>query len=152
MKALNEIIQGSIDPNTMTVRLTGRTLDQWDAEWARRRLNGILSKRLSGSTLYTLDEREKELRYYDLSDDDFEPVVAKTIDQPHRLPDAYRGFPVVTLHPSDAEAHIARHIANWKDSGSCPPLKAVLLYRIRQSALSRIANEPRPEQARAANY
>lgn len=147
MRHVSEIIAADLDIDGLCLRTTGRTLAEWDAEWSRRRVNGLLSRRLNGHSLYTADDRDLECGYYGLDDTDFEPVVAKTFEQPVLLPEEYRSMPLVTLDPMEAEGHIARHVMNWKHTGECPPLKVVLLYRIRQAALSRIADEPRPRQA-----
>jgi hypothetical protein len=130
--------------------MTGRTLAEWDAEWSRRRINGLYSRRLNGSTLYSSTEREDTIRYYDLSEDDFDSVVATTGLGEVKLPDELRNLPRVVLGTDQAQEQISLH--ERRSTVSCPPLRAVRLYRLSQPCLTRIAAEPRPVQEPRLDY
>jgi hypothetical protein len=150
MIPISDLLQDEAEADALSVRMTGRTLAAWDEEWARRRVNGILSRRLNGSKLHTRAERDAESRYYGLHDDAFEAVVASTGTGDLSLPEEMRGLEVILLSDEEAREMIEGH--QFRATQSCPPLRAVLLYRIRQSALSRIAAEPRPVQEPRFDY
>jgi hypothetical protein len=150
MKTLMQLVATDFDAEGVTRRMTGRSLEEWDQEWRRRRLNGHLSRRLNGSHLYTATERLEAIQYYDLAEEDFDAVIGSTGLGELKLPFELSKLEVVALSAEDAHRHVTHH--ETEATQSCPPLRALVLYRLSQAALQRIANEPRPEQARAANY
>ena len=76
MKQLMETAP-DLSPETLEalcVRMTGRTVAEWEAVWRGRRVQHLRDHRLNGNKEYSLKEREDAIRYYDLDDEDFESI------------------------------------------------------------------------------
>jgi len=58
----------------LCVRMTGRTVAQWESVWRGRRVEHLRDHRLNGHKEYTMKERDDAIRYYDLDDTDFESI------------------------------------------------------------------------------
>ena len=129
------------DADATSVRMTGKAIAQWESIWMRRRAAALKDHKLSGRHYYTADQREDAIRFYDLTIEDFDPVVAKAGEKAS-LPHDYKDFDRVTIAPDRASDMVESHRANAERQGqSCPPLAAIVLYRIHQSALNRVAAE-----------
>lgn len=139
MKLLSTLIADPQDD--VALRITGRSMDEWAAEWSRRRSSGLRTKRLNGHQLHTVDERESAIRFYDLELEDFEAVLARVSGAPVEIPYELRDLPVVQLDFEAGDRMAAQHAA--AATASQPPLKAAIMFRITQPALRRIAQEAR---------
>ena len=77
MKTLMETAADDLSVSALErlcVRMTGRTVAEWEAVWSSRRVQHLRDHRLTGHKDYTLKEREDAIRYYDLDADDFESI------------------------------------------------------------------------------
>lgn len=146
MQRLSEIL--AVDADAVCVRMTGHNVDHYETLWTRRRRAALLDGKLSGRNLYTVAEREDVMRYYDLAEDDFEPVVVK-VGPAATIPAEWRPLDVVTITGTyRAETLIEEHRTTAERRHvSCPPLGAIVLYRITQSSLRHIHAEDRPMRA-----
>jgi hypothetical protein len=147
-------LASQIDPPDVADRIcrdmTGRSVAEWEAEWRRRRVRHLHSGRLNGHSVHATGEREDVIRYYDLAEHDFEPVIAKMGTILALIPDDAKTWPVVTLPPHDAARHIQGHATRAAKSGQrVEPLAAMTMWRLRQDALRRIAAEAREMHVRA---
>jgi hypothetical protein len=146
-KPIAALLGEGLDPDAISVKMTGKTVAQWEAEWKGRRIEHVRNRRLNGSTIYSVAEREAAIRFYDLSDGDFEPVIAATGIGPTKEPPDMRTWPVVQLDGRRAEREIEDHETGAQIKGRA--LLAVTYYRLRQDALRRIAAEAREMHVRA---
>lgn len=64
----------------MCQRITGKTVDEWDAVFAKRRANGLRAGKLSPDRIMSEKEAEGFMRHYGLSDGDIERVLLKKSD------------------------------------------------------------------------
>jgi hypothetical protein len=68
------------ETEAMCQRITGKTVDEWDAVFAKRRANGLRAGKLSPDRIMSEKEADGFMRYYGLSDGDIERVLLKKSD------------------------------------------------------------------------
>lgn len=128
-------------------RITGRSVPEWDEDFARRRGNAMRLGKLKGAKLYTLEEREHLVRLLDLRDGDFETVVASlSLGGEGQIHDAWKGLDVISLRKLNPEKarKIQQDLESRRTSDKAQPFAAFcLMYRLRQQAIRRIADESR---------
>lgn len=97
-------------------RMSGKPIIDWYAEWQGRRTEGVRRGKISHSTMFTLNEREKAMHDYDLDLEDFDGSFVPITE--------------VALTPKEEAVRIANMGGN--------DLKRVLRYRIKPSTINRI--------------
>jgi len=70
----------------MCQRVTGKTVDEWDAVFAKRRAKGLRAGKLSPERIMSEKEADGFMRYYGLSDGDIERVLLKKSDFDNLMP------------------------------------------------------------------
>ena len=113
----------------MCQRVTGKTVDEWDTIFAKRRANGLRAGKLSPDRI--MDEKEADgfMRYYGLSDGDIEQVVLKKYDIDHHMRyDLYNSIRIV-CHDQELWAKFEKKHQESYLGPMMPELLAVIAYR-----------------------
>lgn len=110
-------------------RITGKTVDEWDAIFAKRRANGFRAGKLSPNRIMSEKEADGFMRYYGLSDGDIEQVVLKKYDMDHRMPfDLYNSIRIVCRDQNLWAEFEKKHQGSYLGP-MMPELLAVIAYR-----------------------
>lgn len=117
------------EAEAMCQRVTGKTVDEWDAVFAKRRANGLRAGKLSPDRIMSEKEADGFMRYYGLSDGDIEQVVLKKYDMDHPMPyDLYNCIRIVCRDQELWEKFAQKHQQSYLGP-MMPELLAVIAYR-----------------------
>ena len=110
-------------------RVTGKTVNEWDTIFAKRRANGLRAGKLSPSRI--MDEKEADgfMRYYGLSDGDVEQVLLKKFDIDHPMSyDLHKMIKIVCRDQELWGKFVKKHQESYLGP-MMPELLAVIAYR-----------------------
>lgn len=110
-------------------RVTGKTVEEWDTIFARRRANGLRAGKLSPSRVMGEKEADAFMRYYGLSDGDLERVAIKPDTQLVDLPYSMNDLEVVVCQDSRQWHKFDQDHRHSYLGPMMPELRTVIGYR-----------------------
>jgi len=117
------------DAEAMCQRLTGKTVDEWDTMFAKRRANGLRAGKLSPNRIMDDKEADGFMRYYGLSDGDIEQILLKKYEVKHPMkPDMSNMIRVVCRDEELWGKFVKKHQESYLGP-MMPELLAVIAYR-----------------------
>jgi len=110
-------------------RVTGKTVEEWDTIFAKRRAEGLRNGELSHNRIMTEWEADRFMRYYGLSDGDIERVLLKKSDFENLMPYDLKEMEKVVCRDQEKwgefdEQHQHSYLGPMK-----PELLTVIAYR-----------------------
>ena len=112
----------------MCQRITGKSVDEWDTIFAKRRANGLRAGKLSPNRIMSEKEASGFIRYYGLSDDDIEQVLLKKYDVDHNIYPLGDMIKVVCRDQDLWSKFVNKHQESYLGP-MMPELLAVIAYR-----------------------
>ena len=113
----------------MCQRITGKTVDEWDAVFAKRRANGLRAGKLSTDRIMSEKGADGFMRYYGLSDGDIEQVVLKKYDMDHHMPYDLSNSIRIVCRDQELWAKFEKKHQQSYLGPMMPELLAVIAYR-----------------------
>ena len=110
-------------------RITGKTVDEWDTIFAKRRANGLRAGKLSPSRIMSEKEADRFMRYYGLSDGDIERVAIKPSTELVDLPRSMDDLHVVVCQDSRQWHKFEQDHRESYLGPMMPELRTVIGYR-----------------------
>ena len=113
----------------MCQRITGKTVDEWDTIFAKRRANGLRVGKLSPNRIMTPREADGFMRYYGLSDGDIEQVLLKRYDVDHGMQQELRDMTRIVCRDEELWSKFVNKHQESYLGPMMPELLAVIAYR-----------------------
>lgn len=110
-------------------RVTGKTVEEWGAIFAKRRANGLRAGKLSPHRIMDGKEADGFMRYYGLSDGDIEQVLLKKLDFDHHMPYDLHNMIRIVCRDQELWAKFEKRHRDSYLGPMQPELLAVIAYR-----------------------